>query len=657
MSIATFIREMRTDIKAAYKSEDTEEFFDRIFTKPLGYLCARFFIKIGWTPNMVTLLSMVIGFAGGVLFYFNNFFLNLLGVLLLIFANILDSTDGQIARLTGNKSTLGRILDALSTVVWYVAIYIALSLRLMGEPMPFSERSWGWLIWLVTLPCAFLGHQKQCMMADYYRNIHLFFLKNRNGDELDSYEELTKTRSQLPWRKGSRFRKIYLYFYGFYTYSQEAATPNMQRLLKAARSGVDEKTKKDYLEKSRKYIQLTNILTFNTRAYTLFLCVLLGVPFLSFMIELIVLGLLNRFMCEKYEHIAKDVIIENKLPSYDEPFESKKNYNTLFFLLGLAGVIMLVARTDLSQVDWSGTVLKTWPSWLSAMLLIWLVIYMLHALAYAVIIGSDAKKISYLHLLKMTVSGFALNNVTPVSFAGGEPYRIMELKPYIGGERAASTAFTFTIMNAFSLILLYFMGALSYIVTGCKGGILSLLVAAVVLVGTGFIIYFYIKKASSGLILPGLKLLGCIPILGKHINAFTERKVQSLKVIDEDMVAFHTRQRAFAVTCIIELIARLLEAFEFFVLLKIIGADVSCIYCIAAYSAASLIGNLLFFIPMQVGSREAGLALLLGWSGVASSMSITASLLSRLCEIMYLGIGVLIIMIKNNKASPTKEQK
>ena len=78
MSLKSEWRRMRSDIRSAYKSEDTEEFFDRIFTKPLGYLWARLFMRLGWTPNMVTLLSMAIGFAGGWLFYPESFTLNLI---------------------------------------------------------------------------------------------------------------------------------------------------------------------------------------------------------------------------------------------------------------------------------------------------------------------------------------------------------------------------------------------------------------------------------------------------------------------------------------------------------------------------------------------------------------------------------------------------
>ena len=93
------------------KSMDTEEFIDIHFYRPIGYQWALFFNKLGVTPNAITIASIFIGIAAGICFYPKDLIINVIGMLLLIWANSYDSADGQLARMTGQKSALGRILD------------------------------------------------------------------------------------------------------------------------------------------------------------------------------------------------------------------------------------------------------------------------------------------------------------------------------------------------------------------------------------------------------------------------------------------------------------------------------------------------------------------------------------------------------------------
>ena len=659
MAIRESIQRMRRDIKSAYKSEDTEEFFDRIFTKPLGYLWARFFIHIGWTPNMVTILSMGIGFVGGLLFYPENFMINLIGVLLVVWANILDSTDGQMARLTGIKSTLGRILDALSTSVWYVAIYVSLCLRLMNDPIPFTNgQTWGGLIWIIAIVCALFGHERQCMMADYFRNIHLFFLKNKHGSELDSSREIARLRASLPW-KGARFQKTYLFFYGIYTYVQELTTPNFQRLMKGIReTGKDasDSVRNEYLEKSRKYIQLTNILTFNARAYTLFGCLLIGAPILIFPIELILFGFLQGYMIRSYERISAEVLENNRLPGCDMPPAKRKRYPVFFFAIGVLGVILLLAKTDLNSISWTN-ILSTIYIWLPALIALWAVIYLLHSVAYAAIMGKDLRKIPFFQLFKVVISGFAINHVTPVGMVGGEPYRIMELKPYIGTEKATACTLTFTVMHTFSHLLYWMTGAIAFLCLHFFSvGVFPAIVAILLALAGILLCAMFFKSGKNGLAIPALTLLARIPLLGKPFARLIENKQETLLNIDREMSAFRVRKVDFTVTTAIEYLTRMLEPVECYIIFRLIGVDISYFACVIALACASLLGNLMFFVPMQVGSREAGLALALSWSGVASPFGVTASLLARLREIFYIAAGVIAMLIKGSSGHDEKTE-
>ena len=95
-------------LESTLKSLDTEEFIDIHFYRPIGYQWALFFNKLGVSPNSITIASIFIGIAAGICFYFQSLAINVIGMLLLIWANSYDSADGQLARMTGQKSALGR---------------------------------------------------------------------------------------------------------------------------------------------------------------------------------------------------------------------------------------------------------------------------------------------------------------------------------------------------------------------------------------------------------------------------------------------------------------------------------------------------------------------------------------------------------------------
>ncbi|MBP3745361.1 MAG: CDP-alcohol phosphatidyltransferase family protein, partial [Prevotella sp.] len=122
---------MRQDIKQTYKSNDTEEWLDRVFTRPIGYLWAKFFERLDVHPNTVTLLSITIGITAAFFFMHGSwrtegksgFMLNIVGILLMMWSNIYDSADGQLARMTGKKTQLGRILDGAASIIIFVTVY------------------------------------------------------------------------------------------------------------------------------------------------------------------------------------------------------------------------------------------------------------------------------------------------------------------------------------------------------------------------------------------------------------------------------------------------------------------------------------------------------------------------------------------------------
>lgn len=301
-------KSLKDDYKATLKSMDTEETFDLIFYRPIGYAWAVLAKKLGITPNAITIASIFIGIGAGVAFYYNNIWINIVGALLLVLADSFDSADGQLARMTKQYSRLGRILDGVSGDFWFAAIYIAICLRENVTSEFFMAHTW--VIWVVAVATG-LCHAVQAAMADYYRQFHLFFLKGKDGSELDSASQLKEKFSSLSW-KHDFFQKFVLMFYLNYTVGQEKRTPNMQKLRKALKEKYGENIPVEFRDKfralSRPLMKYTNILSFNTRTFALFAAILIfRMPWLYFAFELTVLNGVLIYMVWRHERICRQL--------------------------------------------------------------------------------------------------------------------------------------------------------------------------------------------------------------------------------------------------------------------------------------------------------------------------------------------------------------
>lgn len=89
-----------------------------------------FFVKTGFTPNQITLLSLFFGIGAAICYFCQSF---LVGSILLLISGVLDLTDGSVARITKKKSDFGAISDWI--VDKYVDGIVLLAIGLSGIPI------------------------------------------------------------------------------------------------------------------------------------------------------------------------------------------------------------------------------------------------------------------------------------------------------------------------------------------------------------------------------------------------------------------------------------------------------------------------------------------------------------------------------------------
>ena len=289
-------------LRLSFKSEDTEEWLDVHFTRPIGLVFALLWNKMDIHPNVITIVSIFLGVGAGWMFHYTDLMHNVCGVLLLMFANFCDSTDGQMARITGKKTLIGRMLDGFSGDLWFTSIYLGIVFRLWNQNIPGTEIQWG--IWGLVL-CAIAGimlHSKQSSLADYYRQIHLFFLLGKDGSELDNYKQQRATYEGLP--KSQFLARVFYYNYANYCKSQEQRTPEFQKFFARWKQNPSDEIREKLLAGSRPLMKYTNLLTFNTRAITIYVTCLLDCPWVYPLIEITVFQAMYIYMHRTHETLC-----------------------------------------------------------------------------------------------------------------------------------------------------------------------------------------------------------------------------------------------------------------------------------------------------------------------------------------------------------------
>jgi hypothetical protein len=232
-------------------------------------------------------------------------------------ADILDCTDGQLARMTGKKSKVGRILDGLAGFVWFTPIYLGMAWRFYQH----HSLEFGWLgisdtpqnaliattvVFVLGLMSGFLGIAAQQRLADYYIQVHLFFLKGEKGSELDSSVRQQEIYDQMD-EKTPKYERIFQKSYIDYTKKQEDVTPQFQRLMKSIREKygssdqLPQNIREEIHRESLALMPWNGLLTFNFRSFWLFVFILIDLPAEFFIFEIFAMGLLTEYVRRRHE--------------------------------------------------------------------------------------------------------------------------------------------------------------------------------------------------------------------------------------------------------------------------------------------------------------------------------------------------------------------
>jgi len=310
------------------------------------------------------------------------------------------------------------------------------------------------------------------------------------------------------------------------------------------------------------------------------------------------------------------------------------------FLVGAAVFGCLVARIGIGRLaaDAAATGFMFVP-----IVLLYAVVYACSAFAWRLTMG-DSSRPSYWRTYTISVAGGALNFLTPLINAGGEPYRIAALTPSLGGRRAAGSVILHRMLHSFAYVLVWFTAivlafallprdapTIVLVVLGCAG---------VVLLG---IIALFMSAHRSGLLERLLDWLNRLP-LARRLGAILEPKRSMLAELDQQITEFYHRSPArFVRAILLEYLGRCVFMLEIVLIVASLGYRISYPLAFTIGGLEAIVGNVLFLVPFELGAREGAYFLLFKLFDLDPQLGMYTSIVGRVRDFAWIAAGLLLI--------------
>lgn len=327
----------------------------------------------------------------------------------------------------------------------------------------------------------------------------------------------------------------------------------------------------------------------------------------------------------------------------------KPLFRNVFLIFGIVALVFMIYSFpegwDVVRANRRGVLV-----YLPAILAIWAVVYACYSWAFQLLVNSSDhdKHLSFRQSFRLTLSAFAFTGLTPLGFGGG-PFRVMELAKYIGMPHAISSVALYSMMHILSHFVLWAIGCFVFIgfhYSSMNGFLWGLLVTyLIVFFGVAA---FFNYSYKHGILAKLFHIFFYIPFLRKPCRRFYERNLNAFEKTDANFRFLYEHPRELWGSLVIEVAGRLLTSFEFYFILLAFGisganfADALIILCFS-----SLIGNILYLLPMQIGAREGSLAIILPllFPGCSMGVGIYVSVFTRIREIFWVLLGVLLVKV------------
>lgn len=320
----------------------------------------------------------------------------------------------------------------------------------------------------------------------------------------------------------------------------------------------------------------------------------------------------------------------------------KKYSGPVFFFMGLVLLYFLVRKYGINELYTEVTRLGWKISWVLVCPFLWT---LAQTGAWYLVLEETGAHISYWELLKIKIGGEAVNTLTPISFMGGDPVRILLLNKTMPA--AMSTA---------SVVLdrtIQFVAVITFLAFGVMVARFTLSLPTawnwmfplfmLIIIGAVFLFIYGQKQGLFDFI---SKVLSKIGYKG-HLSESLQKKIVE---IDERILSFyrHNRKRFLAVFAL-HIVGRILGVVEIHVIALMLDIPLTFMGALFLATLTAMINTVFVFIPGGMGVLEGAYGILFGILGLPSFSGVAVQLVRRVRTIVWNFIGLAMILLYSKK--------
>ena len=317
----------------------------------------------------------------------------------------------------------------------------------------------------------------------------------------------------------------------------------------------------------------------------------------------------------------------------------------LLFVCGSAVFAYLVARIGVGQLLADGA--RT--GWLFVpIVLLYGVVCACNAGAWWLSMADEPSRPPYWRTYAITVASFSLNFMTPMVNVGGEPFKIAAVAPWLGLRRAAGSAVLYQMLHTLGMLLSFLTAVvLGAVLLPPHPAIRASL--ALTFVGLAALVLLLLTGHRHGGLERLLDLLHRIPLLDRLARRLEPKRAMLAQMDEQITGLYHRQPRRFFQAVALEYLSRSIFMIEYVLIAQGVGLSITFAQAYVIGGLSSLVQNIIFFVPFEVGTKEGSLYLVFELLGLDPALGVYTAIVSRVRDLLWIGGGLALVWFSGRR--------